>query len=164
VEWTQRDVESPHTVTFLSGTQEPELFLAEPQPNGPPTLVLNPVAVAPAGGSTYSGQGYFNSGWIWGTEVPSVALPASQPRTYSLIFDTAGTYNYLCLLHDPLGMVGQVTVLAVGAPAQLPVTGGSDPRSSAWWLVVIGLGMMAAGMLLGLLWHRLLTELRQPSS
>jgi plastocyanin len=128
VEWTQRDVEAPHTVTFLSGGQEPDVILTEPQPAGPPTLVFNPVVLAPAGGGTYSGQGYFS------------------------------------LLHDPLGMVGSVTVLAAGAPAQLPVTGGSDPMSSAWWLVVVGLGIVAAGLLLGLLWHRLLGEVRQPSA
>jgi plastocyanin len=143
VEWTQKDVEAPHTVTFTSGGQEPELVLTEPQQSGPPKLVLNPEVLAPAGGTTYSGQGYFNSGLIWGTEVP---IPG--PRTYSLTFDTPGTYNYICVLHDPLGMVGQVTVLAQGAaPAQLPTTGGSSDTPGVLWFVVAGLLLVAAGVL-----------------
>jgi plastocyanin len=143
VEWTQKDVEAPHTVTFTSGGQEPELVLTEPQQSGPPKLVLNPEVLAPAGGTTYSGRGYFNSGLIWGTEVP---IPG--PRTYSLTFDTPGTYNYICVLHDPLGMVGQVTVLAQGAaPAQLPTTGGSSDTPGVLWFVVAGLLLVAAGVL-----------------
>jgi plastocyanin len=150
VEWTQKDVEAPHTVTFTSGGQEPELVLTEPQQSGPPKLVVNPEVLAPAGGATYSGQGYFNSGLIWGTEVP---IPG--PRTYSLTFDTPGTYNYICVLHDPLGMVGQVTVLAQGAaPAQLPTTGGSSEMSGVLWFVVAGLALVAAGVLVLVLMRR----------
>ena len=120
VEWTQKDVDTPHTVTFTSGGIEPELVLVEEQQNGPPKLVLNPEVMAPreeragpapAGGSTYSGQGYFNSGWIWGTKDP-----APGPRTYSLTFDTPGAYEYICVLHDAMGMSGHITVLAEGAP------------------------------------------------
>jgi len=29
-----------------------------------------------------------------------------------LTFDTPGTYNYTCGLHDDMGMVGQIKVLA----------------------------------------------------
>ncbi|MEJ2558317.1 MAG: plastocyanin/azurin family copper-binding protein [Anaerolineae bacterium] len=150
VEWTQKDVEAPHTITFTSGGQEPELVLAEPQQSGPPKLVLNPEVLAPAGGTTYSGQGYFNSGLVWGTEVP---IPG--PRTYSLTFDTPGTYNYICVLHDPLGMVGQVTVLAQGAaPAQLPTTGGGSDTPGVLWFVVAGLLLVAAGVLVLVVMHR----------
>jgi plastocyanin len=149
VEWNQKDVEAPHTVTFTSGGQEPSFVLTEPQQAGPPKLVLNPDVLAPAGGSTYSGQGYFNSGWMWGTEVP---LPG--PRTYSLTFNTPGTYEYICVLHDPLGMVGHITVLAAGAPAQLPTTGGSSAVPAAWWLVAGGLGVLIIGLGLVLVLRR----------
>jgi plastocyanin len=150
VEWTQKDVEAPHTITFTSGGQEPELVLTEPQQSGPPKLILNPEVLAPAGGTTYSGQGYFNSGLIWGTEVP---IPG--PRTYSLTFDTPGTYNYICVLHDPLGMVGQVTVLAQGAaPAQLPTTGGVSDTPGVLWFVVAGLALVTAGVLVLALMRR----------
>jgi len=62
--------EVPHTVSFLSGGNEPDLVLVEPQQRGPPKFVLNPVMQMPAGGKVYSGKGYFNSGAIWGTVVP----------------------------------------------------------------------------------------------
>jgi plastocyanin len=141
VEWIQKDVEAPHTVTFTSGGQEPELVLAEPQQAGPPKLVLNPQVLAPAGGSTYSGQGYFNSGLILGSQVPNAG-----PLTYSLTFDTSGTYDYICVLHDPLGMAGQITVLAAGAPSQLPTTGGTNALPGAWRLVLVGLGVLVIGL------------------
>jgi plastocyanin len=107
VEWTNGDVETPHTVTFLSGGHEPDLILVEPQQRGPPKFVLNPVVQMPAGGKVYSGKGYFNSGAIWGTMIP---LPG--PRSYALTFDTPGSYAYLCVFHDYMGMKGKITVLS----------------------------------------------------
>jgi len=106
VEWTRGDVAMPHTVTFLSGGKEPDLVLVEPQQRGPPKFVLNPAAQMPAGGKVYSGKGYFNSGAIWGT-----MLPLPGPSSYNLTFNTIGTYKYLCIFHDYMGMKGQVTVL-----------------------------------------------------
>jgi plastocyanin len=146
VEWTQKDVETPHTVTFTSGGAEPELVLTEPQPAEPPKLVANPEVLAPAGSDTYSGAGYFNSGLIWGTEAPQPG-----PRSYALTFDIPGTYEYICVLHDPMGMVGQITVQAPGAPAELPTTGSALQTSVPWWLVLAGLGLVAAGALVLLL-------------
>lgn len=106
VEWTRNDVEMPHTVTFLSGGEEPDLFLMEPQQKGPQEFVLNPIVQAPAGGKIYSGKGYFNSGVVWGEMVP---LPG--PSSYALTFDTPGIYDYLCVLHDYMGMKGRLTVI-----------------------------------------------------
>jgi plastocyanin len=106
VEWNRNDAEMPHTVTFLSGGKEPDLFLVEPQQRGPPKFVLNPIVQMPAGGKVYSGKGYFNSGVLWGTTVP---LPG--PSSYALTFDTPGNYEYICVLHDYMGMKGQITVL-----------------------------------------------------
>jgi plastocyanin len=106
VEWIQEGVEAPHTVSFLSGGEEPELILVEPQPVGPPKFALNPVIQMPAGGEVYSGTGYFNSGAMWGMMVP---LPG--PRNYTLTFDTPGAYEYICIFHDYMGMKGQISVL-----------------------------------------------------
>jgi plastocyanin len=106
IEWTQGDVETPHTVSFLSGDQEPELILIEPQQMGPPKFVLNPVVQMPAGGKVYNGTGYFNSGAIWGKMVP---IPG--PQNYTLTFDKPGTYEYLCIFHDYMGMKGQIEVV-----------------------------------------------------
>jgi plastocyanin len=149
VEWTAKDVEMPHTVTFTSGDAVPEFILTEPQQSGPPKLVINPQVAAPAGGDTYSGTGYFNSGLIWGTKVP---IPG--PRTYSLVFDTPGTYDYVCVIHDEIGMVGTITVLAgsdasqASTPSQLPVTGGPGTPPGPWWLLIVGAGVLVGGMLL----------------
>lgn len=99
------DVDTPHTVTFTPGGPDPELVLQEAQPAGPPKLVLNPDVLNPAGTGTYSGTGYYNSGFMWGINTP---IPG--PRTYSLTFDTPGTFQYMCVLHDMMGMKGSITV------------------------------------------------------
>jgi plastocyanin len=112
IEWIRNDVEMPHTVSFLSGGKEPELVLPEPQERGPPKFVLNPVVLMPAGGNTYNGTGYFNSGIIWGSRVP---MPG--PSNYTLSFDKPGTYDYICILHDYMGMKGRITVLKAGERA-----------------------------------------------
>lgn len=106
VEWTRGEVETPHTVAFLSGGNEPDFVTVEPQQRGVPKFVLNPVVQMPAGGKVYRGKDYFNSGVVWGT-----MLPLPGPSSYNLTFDTIGTYNYLCIFHDYMGMRGQITVL-----------------------------------------------------
>jgi plastocyanin len=141
VEWVQNDVETPHTVTFTSGGEEPADILVEPQTGGPPKLVLNPAVMAPAGGATYSGSGFFNSGFLQGTQ-----SPAPGPRSYALTFDKTGTYKYVCVLHDGMGMVGTITVVAAGTPTTLPVTGGSSPFG-----LPLSSGMLALAALAGVL-------------
>jgi plastocyanin len=150
VEWVQNDVETPHTVTFTSGQAEPQDILVEPQASGPPKLVFNPVAAAPAGGGTYSGTGFFSSGLLPGTKAPDPG-----PRNYSLVFDTPGKYEYICILHDGMGMDGTITVVAQGVPITLPVTGGSDPLGlplsiGMLALLVLAAGALAAGLILRL--------------
>ena len=119
VVFTQRAPGAPHTVTFASGGAEPDLVLPEPQPGGPPKLVLNPAVLNPAGGRVYSGTGYFNSGWLNGA-----TTPAPGPRSYALTFDTPGRFAYYCVLHDDQGMVAHITVQARAAMPGLPNTGG----------------------------------------
>ncbi len=106
IHWIRGSVETPHTVSFLSGGKEPELVIPEPQQRGPPKLILNPVVLMPAGGRIYNGTGYFNSGIIWGTMIP---LPGS--KGYNLTFNKPGTYEYICMLHDYMGMKGWIKVL-----------------------------------------------------
>jgi plastocyanin len=150
VEWVQNDVETPHTVTFTSGGEEPADILVEPQAGGPPKLVFNPEVLAPAGGATYSGTGYFNSGLLQGTQ-----SPAPGPRSYSLAFDKPGTYKYLCALHDGMGMVGTITVVAQGTPITLPVTGGGAPFGFPLPFGVLALGALASVLIVvGLLIRR----------
>jgi LPXTG-motif cell wall-anchored protein len=149
VEWQANNAATPHTATLLSGTKEPGLILPEPQPSGPPKLVFNPQVVAPAGGSTYSGKGYTSSGLINGQKDP-----APGPKTYTLVFDKPGTYTFLCLLHDQMGMTGTITVLAstaggattgsttANAPSTLPTTGDTP---STWPLAAAGAALTLAG-------------------
>jgi LPXTG-motif cell wall-anchored protein len=146
VEWQANNGGTPHTATFLSGSKEPDVIIPEPQPSGPPKLVFNPQVLAPAGASTYGGTGFTNSGLINGKQDPTPG-----PKTYTLVFDKPGTYTYLCLLHDNMGMTGTITVRATtasaasattAAPGTLPVTGGTP---STWPLAAAGAGLALAG-------------------
>lgn len=121
IEWKQTSAFTPHTVTFLSGANEPEIAIAKPQAAGPPKFALNPEILNPAGGTTYEGTGYFNSGFMPGTQDPSPG-----PRTYQVTFTKPGTYEYICTLHDEIGMIGHVTVLAAGEMPGMPKTGTDD--------------------------------------
>ena len=96
LQWNLRSGEF-HTVTFLSGGTPPPLIIA---PGGVPQI--NPVAAAPAGGNTYDGTGFVNSG-----------LLAAPGATFSLQFTKAGSYPFLCLIHA--GMAGVVHVQDAGA-------------------------------------------------
>ncbi len=121
----------PHTVTFpAAGEDEPDLVLIQlpdgrvlpaPEPGepmspelaatlaqagGPPLLVLGPGAMPVRPSPTYDGQSFYNSGIIG--DHPGVLFPTEQ--VWMLTFDRPGTYEYMCVLHDPLGMEGHITV------------------------------------------------------
>ncbi len=139
--------ETPHTVSFLSGAENPDYFLVEYEvfkdgsinERDPPVIALNPDVWAPSGGDTYSGAGIFNSGVLFGEQGPP-----GRPTSYSLTFDTPGVFNYLCLMHGPR-MSGTITV----ADIALPATGGAVP-STGMLLVAgaTGFALMLAGGLL----------------
>ena len=87
VTWQDGNPYEPHTVTFKSPYKSPQ----------------EAGALAPHGdksGGTYSG-GFTSSGIIG----PAPFFPGN---TFSLKFAKAGTYDYICILHD--GMKGTVTV------------------------------------------------------
>ena len=139
--------ETPHTVSFLSGAEQPEYFLVEPfvfadgsiNERDPPIIALNPDVWAPSGGDTYSGTGVFNSGVLFGEKGPP-----GRPTSYSLTFDTPGVFNYICLMHGP-HMSGTITV----ADIALPATGGAAPSTLILLLAgVTGLTLMLVGGLL----------------
>jgi len=92
VVWNQFNYMEIHTVTFLiAGQPIPEFVL--------PDLSINPIASAPSGSGSYDGTGFYNSGVL-------------QPgQNYSLTFTKPGTYDYKCLIHDEMKMVGEVVVL-----------------------------------------------------
>ena len=127
VVWTQNDLNELHTITFLDQGKDVPFFVKG---------LLNPVGATPAGGKAYSGSGFFNSG----------VLKAAQ--SYSLRFDRAGTYTYVCLIHDDLGMKASITVVPT-APSALPRTGGTPVEAAL--LGLIALGLIGCG--LGLTWR-----------
>ena len=113
VEWNNSDPEEPHTITFGS------------EPQGDPFPPSSNVTVDPDGGlrATLSSPGEsVHSGFIEqalddqpGKPVnidPDNAIGAPfNPTHFRVTFMGPGTYNYKCVLHDNLGMVGQVLVL-----------------------------------------------------
>ena len=82
----------------------PPFFDIVPQGDGPPLLPLSAMVAFPAKPSpTFNPAQYFNSGLI-GSFTPA-------GFSWALTFDTPGTFEYVCLFHEPLGMKGTVTVL-----------------------------------------------------
>jgi len=110
VVWEVRHPSEPHSITFLAGEMPPEMVTPQPQPQGPPLLLLNPRFWAPSTpprpeGVPYDGRGFLNSGML--------NLGPAAPRTYAVTFTQPGTYPYVCLLHP--GMHGIITVRPRGA-------------------------------------------------
>lgn len=105
VTWAMQDAFEIHTVTFMSGRKPLDFVMVEPQSQGPPKFVMNPKAAAPAGGKSYDGTGYVNSGLLF-----PPGAPPNLPKNYSLTFLKAGTYEYWCLVHVAEGMKGTIIV------------------------------------------------------
>jgi plastocyanin len=113
VEWGNHDPEEPHTITF------------GPDPAGDPFPPSANVTVDADGGlhaTLTSPSDTVHSGFIEqalpdqpGLPVnsnPDNAIGAPFNATYFRVtFMGPGTYNYHCVLHDNLGMVGQVVVV-----------------------------------------------------
>jgi plastocyanin len=102
VEWTNLDPATPHTITFGN----------EPANVNPPSAN---VTLAPDGSrrATISSlSDSVNSGFIQAAPQDRTNLaqaPLGVTR-FRVTFNTPGTFNYLCALHDELGMVGKVIV------------------------------------------------------
>jgi plastocyanin len=115
--WEFPDPPGFHTVTFLSGQEVPALIIPDPDAGtpaaspavGPPPLIINPQAAFPAGGTTYDGTGYLNSG------LDVIRLPGDPP--FVVTFTTPGTYEYQCIPH---GVVMKATVVVQEAGSALP--------------------------------------------
>ena len=108
VEWTNLDPVTPHTVTFGA------------EPPGPPQPPSADVTLDPDGarhamlasppGSTHSG--FLQAAFQDQTGLPQTPLGVTRFR---VTFTKAGTFNYICVLHDDLGMLGQVIVHGKGS-------------------------------------------------
>jgi plastocyanin len=87
VTWTNRDPETPHTITF----------------GPPPANPFPPSANVMMGAATITAAGQaVHSGFI------STSTPFGT--TFRVTFTTPGTYPYICVLHADLGMRGTIVV------------------------------------------------------
>lgn len=123
----------PHTVTFPAAGEPPADFIlvqfadgtivTPPPPGEPPSaelmakmmdpsseprLVFGPAGLRNVPSPTYDGQRLYNSGLIG--EHP--AVEPAMDKVWALTFNTPGTFRYLCVLHEPAGMEGTITVTA----------------------------------------------------
>ena len=101
MEWTNLDPTEPHTVTF--GTE----------PANPMAIVgAVPTADGALHGTIASATDSVSSGFLAAAPQDQIGSPQQPPGTtrIRITFTKAGTYNYICALHDVDGMVGQVVV------------------------------------------------------
>ena len=103
VEWTVKDEATPHTVTF--GT--------EPANPGPPSSNVTMDADGALHTTLHFVGESAHSGIIGAAPMNQIGVPQSPPGVtrFRVTFLHAGTYDYICALHDDLGMVGKVIVL-----------------------------------------------------
>jgi plastocyanin len=133
----------PHTVTYAAGTA-PELAIPEPQPAGPPNLVINPAVLFPSMPpvTSFSGAGYVNSGFL------GTGPEATAGTNFSLTFTKPGTYLFICALHADQGMSSLITVGAGGSTGNVtpPSTGdaGLAASSSSTSLALYGFAAVVA--------------------
>lgn len=110
VEWTNHDPLEPHTITFGPEADDP----ANPFPPGP-NVTVDPDGALHATITSPSEE--LHSGAIVAAFVDEPGLPntfntpAFNPTRFRATFTKPGTYNYHCVFHDNLGMVGKVIVL-----------------------------------------------------
>jgi plastocyanin len=123
--WYNDSPTTPHTITFPVANADPPEFLvptlpdgtpltgpppAGPPPAGPPDpsmmprLVLGPGSFPTHPGqlASYDGTGLYNSGLL------GDAAPPQAGSTWGMVFNTPGTFKFLCVVHP--GMEGTVLV------------------------------------------------------
>jgi plastocyanin len=102
VEWDNRDPVTPHTITF--GT--------EPEDPGPPSADVTVDSDGARHAIIDSTSDSTHSGFIIAAPQERLGLPQAplSVTRFRVTFPNAGTFPYICALHDELGMTGQVTV------------------------------------------------------
>jgi len=103
VEWNNLDPAMPHTITFGTPPDNP----------GPPSANVS----VDADGALHATINFVGENVHSGILVPPPQnqpdVPVSGPggTVFRVTFTNPGTYDYVCVLHDDLGMQGQVIVL-----------------------------------------------------
>jgi plastocyanin len=93
-----------HSVTFTPSPPPPAFIMPEDRPEGPPWMIRNPLIVDPAKPTgVYDPALYYNSGGL--------NPPSPTGTAWALTFETPGTFEYICGVHQELGMKGRITVL-----------------------------------------------------
>jgi plastocyanin len=102
VEWTNLDPALPHTVTF--GT--------EPGNPGPPSANVTLDLDGARHATLHSVGDSAHSGFLVAAAQDQAGVAQSPPgaTVFRVTFTGAGTFDYICALHDTLGMVGKVIV------------------------------------------------------
>ena len=102
VEWTNLAPTVPHTVTF--GTEPANPF--------PPSLNVNVDSDGARHAVIGSPSDAVNSGFVFSPNQETIGLPQSplDVTRFRVTFTVPGTFNYICSLHDDLGMKGTVIV------------------------------------------------------
>lgn len=102
VEWTNLDPSTPHTVTF--GTEPTD-------PRGPSGNVT-PTSDGARQATISSAADSVNSGLLTLAfqDRPNLAQSPLGVTRFRVTFKSPGTFNYICSLHDNLGMKGMVIV------------------------------------------------------
>ncbi|HLH10020.1 MAG TPA: plastocyanin/azurin family copper-binding protein [Terriglobales bacterium] len=110
VEWTNHDPIEPHTITFGPPQDDP----ANPFPSGA-NVTVDPDGALHA--ILNSPNDMVHSGAILQALIDEPGLSVAgntlvaNPTRFRATFTHPGTYNYHCVFHDTLGMVGKVVVL-----------------------------------------------------
>jgi plastocyanin len=162
-----------HTVTFPkgSGSDSADPFQSPvcegtgttdtpaPSPGGPPPFgcdspqaVELPIDLGPKGPTAIASTSTVASSGI----ILSAAAGAPLPDRYTFSFPNAGTFAYMCRVHDNMtGTIAVAALPAAPAPPVLPATGGGSP----WHLLPLLLGTLAILFGLAVLRLRSLTRL-----
>jgi plastocyanin len=102
VEWTNRDPETPHTVTFG----------VEPANPVPPSVGVSPDSDGAEHATLGAPTDNVHSGFLVAAPQDRRGL-AQAPlavNRFRVTFTSLGTFDYFCALHDDLGMVARVIV------------------------------------------------------
>jgi plastocyanin len=102
VEWTNSDPVTPHTITFGVVPQD----LIDPSSN----VTVDADGARHADISSTADN--VHSGFIAAARQDQIGLPQPPPGVtrFRVTFTKAGVFNYVCALHDNLGMLGKVIV------------------------------------------------------